>query len=69
MIIFRRKTEIVFLFFAQNVEAVLKSTQNLCFTGKIEKYVFPCKSQFYYIKVGGNGVYIILMFLFLRSYK
>ena len=25
---------------------------------KYEKHVYPCKPQFYYIKVGGKGVYI-----------
>ena len=39
-------------------EAVLTSTHNLCFRAKIRKNVYPCKSQFYYIKVGCNGVLI-----------
>ena len=33
-------------------KAILKSTYNLCFGAKIKKNVFPCKLQFYYIKVG-----------------
>ena len=57
-----------FLIFAQNIdrgytfnrlsEAVLTSTHNLCFRAKIRKNVYPCKPQFYYIKVGCKGVYI-----------
>ena len=39
-------------------EAVLTSTHNLCFRAKIRKNVYPCKPQFYYIKVGCKGVYI-----------
>ena len=38
-------------------EAVLTSTYNLCFEAKIRKSVYPCKSQFYYIKVGCKGVF------------
>ena len=33
--------------------------QNLCFWAEIrKKNVYPCKSQFYYIKVGFKGVKI-----------
>ena len=39
-------------------EAVLTSTHNLCFGAKIRKKVYPCKPQFYYIKVGCKGVFI-----------
>ena len=39
-------------------EAVLLSTTNLRFRAKIEFNVYPCKPQFYYIKVGCKGVYI-----------
>ena len=39
-------------------EAVLTSTHDLCFGAKIRKNVYPCKSQFYYIKVGCKGVFI-----------
>ena len=42
-------------------EAVLTSTHNLCFEQK-NNNVYPCKSQFFYIKVGfkeGGGVKII----------
>ena len=31
------------------------STHNLCFRAKQEKIVYPCKLQFYYIKVGVRG--------------
>ena len=53
----------IFLNFAQNIdrwytEAVLTSTHDLCFRAKIRKKVYPCKSQFYYIKVGCKGVFI-----------
>ena len=37
---------------------VLTSTHNLCFRAKIRKNVYPCKPQFYYIKVGCKGVFI-----------
>ena len=33
-------------------EAVLTSTHNQCFRVKYENNVYPCNSQFYYIKVG-----------------
>ena len=39
-------------------EAVLTSTHNLCFGAKIRKKVYPCKPQFYYIKVGCKGVFV-----------
>ena len=37
------------------------SINNLCFRAKIRKYVhvYPCTPQFFYIKVGCKGVYII----------
>ena len=47
-----------FLFYAQNIdcgytldEGVLTSTHNLCFGLEIRKTVYPCKPQFFYIKV------------------
>ena len=48
------------LIFSQNIgsEAVLTNTHNLCFE---EKNVYPCKPQFYYIKVGCEGVLITLV--------
>ena len=40
-------------------EAVLTRTHNYVFRAKIRKTnVYPCKSMFYYIKVGCNGVLI-----------
>ena len=40
-------------------EAVLKSTHNLCFNAKLrKKNVYPCKPQFYYIKVGCKGRFV-----------
>ena len=64
---FQMKIVIFFLIFAQNIdcgytleEVVLTSTHDLCFRAKIrKKNVYPCKPQFYYIKVGCKGVYII----------
>ena len=55
---FHMKNCDVFVIFAQNIdcEAVLTSTHNLCFRAKIRKNVYPCKHQFYYIKVGCKGV-------------
>ena len=46
---------------AQNINCgyALHSTYNLCFGAKIRKYVYPFIPQFYYIKVGYKGVYII----------
>ena len=35
--------------------ASLTSTYDLCFRAKIRKNVYPCKPQFYYIKVGVRG--------------
>ena len=39
-------------------EAVLTSTNNLCSWAEIIKKVYPCKPQFYYIKVGFKVNYI-----------
>ena len=44
-----------FLIFAQNTEAVLTSTHDLCFRAKISKNAYPCKPKFYYIKWGVRG--------------
>ena len=38
-------------------EAVLTSTHNLCLGAKLRKIVCPCIPQFFYIKVGYEGVY------------
>ena len=42
------------------LKAVLTSTHNLCFRAKIRKhaYMYSCKPQFYYIKVGCKRVNI-----------
>ena len=59
---------IVFVFLLKNIvgtrknrlaEAVLTSSHNVCFWAEIRKNVYPFKPQFYYIKVGFNGVKII----------
>ena len=59
---FQTKNCNIFLIFAQNIEclseAVLTSTHNQCFGAKIRKNVYPCKPQFYYIKVGCKGVFV-----------
>ena len=34
-------------------------THNLCFRAKIRKNVYPCKPQFYYIKLGCKGVFVM----------
>ena len=53
----------IFLIFAQNIdcgytsEPPLTSTHNLCFRAKIRKNVYPCKPQFYFIKVEWKGVF------------
>ena len=39
-------------------EAVLTGTYNLCFLAKEENNVYPCKPQFYYIKMGFKAVQI-----------
>ena len=41
------------------VEAVLTSTHNLFLSRNKKNNVYPCKPQFYYIKVGFKGVKII----------
>ena len=54
--------ETVFLFLLKTYkivgtsEAVLTSIHDLCFRAKIRENVYPCKPQFYYIKVGCTGV-------------
>ena len=62
MFIFRRNFLIFFLFLLKTLivgsEAVLTSTHNQCFGAKIRKIVYPCKPQFYYIKVGCKGVFV-----------
>ena len=61
---FQMKICDIFPIFAQNIdrgytlEPPLTRTHDLCFRAKIRKNVYPCKPQFYYIKVGCKGVYI-----------
>ena len=43
---FQMKKCVIFLSFAQNIEAVLTSTHDLCFRAKIRKNVYPCKPHF-----------------------
>ena len=38
------------------------STHNICFRPKIKKNVYPCKPQFYHIRVGCKAVYITQIF-------
>ena len=54
---FQMKNGDIFLIFAQNIDrgAVLTCTHDLCFRAKIRKNVYPCKLQFYCIKVGCKG--------------
>ena len=64
MIIFSRNVLIFLLIFAQNIdcgytlEAVLTSTQNLCFEAKIRKIDIPLQTPvfFLYLKVGFMGI-------------
>ena len=65
MIIFRWKIEIFFLNIAQTIDRgytleppVLTNTHDLCFRAKNKKNEYPCKPQFYFIKVGCKWVYI-----------
>ena len=57
-------------------EAVLTSTNNLCFRAKIRKNVYPCTPQFYNIKAVCKGVYVtrtcfhdVIIILFKYMYK
>ena len=34
------------------------SSHDLCFKAKIRKHVYPCKPQFYFIKVGCKGCHL-----------
>ena len=61
------KNSDIFHISAQNIdcgysleaEAVLMSTHNLFLSRNKKNNVYPCKPQFYYIKVGFKGVKII----------
>ena len=53
----------IFLIFAQNIDCEYTlepphCTHNLSFGAIIRKKVYPCKPQFYYIKVGCKGVFV-----------
>ena len=59
---FQMKNCYIFIIITQNIdcgytfnEAVLTSTHNLCFRAKVRKSVYPCKPQFYYVKLGCKG--------------
>ena len=52
---FQMKNCDIFLIIAQNIDCGI---HNLCFGAKIRKNVYPCKPQFYYIKVGCKGVFV-----------
>ena len=56
---FQMKNCDIVLIFAQNKEAVLTSTHNLCFGAKIRKNMYTrVNPTFFYIKVGCKGVFI-----------
>ena len=55
MFIFRLNFLIFFLFL---LKTLIVGTHNQCFGAKIRKIVYPCKPQFYYIKVGCKGVFV-----------
>ena len=63
MKIFRLKKSDIFHIPAQNIDceySLQTNTHNLCFWAEIRKNnAYPCKPQFYYIKVGFKGVKII----------
>ena len=71
MKIFSRKILIFFLFFAQNIDRKGGSNgyPQSMFWSKNEKKVYPCKPQFYYMKLGFKGVYIArICFLMLNRW-
>ena len=49
---------IFFLFLLKNIDCGYMLEPPLCFEAKIRKNVYPCKPQFYYIKVGCKGVFV-----------
>ena len=53
-----KKCEIFLNFCSKHRSLVLTSTHDLCFRAIIRQNVYPCKPQFYYIKVGCKGVFI-----------
>ena len=46
------------IFFLFLLKTKIVGTHNLCFRAKIRKNEYPCKPQFYYIKVGCKGVFV-----------
>ena len=52
---FQRKIFDIFLIFAQNIEAVLTSTHNLCFEAKIRKIGIPLHTPVLLYKSGVQG--------------
>ena len=56
---FQMKNGDIFIILAQNIYCgyTLTSTHDLCFRAKMRKNVYPCKPQFFCIKVGCKGVY------------
>ena len=57
------RTRLIFFYFCSKYRlwvhvrtASITSTHNLCFRAKLRKKVYPCKPQFYYIKVWCKGV-------------
>ena len=68
---FQMKKYANFLMFAQNIdrEYMLEPPHcggskdypgSICFRAKIRKNVYPCTPQFYYVKVGCEGVLYVL---------
>ena len=55
----KKKTDIFLYFCSKHRLRVLVSTHNLCFWAEIKNNVYPCKPQFYYIKVEFKGAKII----------
>ena len=58
-----KNLNIFFIFFAQNIDCgyTLEPPHEYprsMFSSKNKKNVYPCKPQFYYIKVGCNGAFI-----------
>ena len=45
----------IFLIFAQSIDRGYTLESPLCFRATVRKNVYPCKSQFYHIKVGCKG--------------
>ena len=48
----------IYLIFAQNIDRSNEYQRSMFWSKNKKKNVYPCKPQFYYIKVGCKGVYI-----------